>query len=558
MTKLEQALGISETRNSNIRRKTAHLTTRLAEAADEYIPGITPTHVNILGALFVIGGSVAAIKGKQRLAFTLSTVGSLMDALDGPLARTKAKKDPNSVDFKKGQIYDALSDRTQELSGALGRAVRAHQKGDWLGETLAFATAVTSSWTSIARSYAEIQGKRVPESGKGLLGKVGTRVGKAVASIAATSVPEIKGMPVQPPIDALITVSNFKTTINRLEAIRNNEVTLSPETREEAKDRLKALGVFGILATGATLFTYWRLHRQEVQESPRELRGSNNFMQVIYDIEQYCQDNELDHRFVGGTLTDFIGPQTDYLIDPKRKKVTLINPKEPSLMRSDDTVKDVDLVIFTPDREKFERAKAVFEDWEVKAKEGGRFFPFISVEAARHPDWPKRNKLKQFVSAFEYDEEGKPHLVFGSTNRTINQDSLETWTVDTGNGVEITTFHPLGHVLCYALRVPSGVKRKDKTILGSKEAGCGNFNKMGLLGRFAVKTVEAGRETGLDGREPFKEWVDYIHTLSRNPDPLTRVKRWVTGLYWNTIGTKVAHGGGIFAKLSTGSNKLTG
>lgn len=282
------------------------------------------------------------------------------------------------------------------------------------------------------------------------------------------------------------------------------------------------------------------------------------YIQVISNIEQYCQEQGLDHRFVGGTLTDFIGPQTDYSIDVKARKVILINPKEPSLIRSDNTVKDIDLVVFTPDREKFERAKAVFEDWERKAKEAGQHFPFISVEAARHPDWPKRNILKQFVSAFEYDEEGKPHLAFGSTDQMINQDSLKPWQVNTGTGVEITTFHPLGHILCYALRVPSGVKRKDKQVLGSNKSGYGKFNKMSLLGKFAVRTMEVEREVELDGYGSFREWIDYIHTLSRNPDPLTRVKRWITGLYWDTIGTKVAHGGGIFAKLSTRSNKMTG
>lgn len=263
MSKLEkEAQGISETRSSTIRRKTAHITQGLAEVIDKTVPNLSPTHLNILGALLVVGGAVAAVKGKRRLAFTLSSIGSGLDAVDGPLARTKAQKDPNSVNFGKGQIYDALSDRIQEGSGALGRGISAHHRRDKVGELAAFATAITSTLPSIARAAAEVLGKPVPESGKGILGLVGTRVGRAISGIIATTFPEAKGVPLQPAIDTLMSVSNIKTTIDRLKAARKNETTLPLETRAEAKDRLKVLGVFGVLATGASLFTYWRLNRK--------------------------------------------------------------------------------------------------------------------------------------------------------------------------------------------------------------------------------------------------------------------------------------------------------
>lgn len=281
-----------------------------------------------------------------------------------------------------------------------------------------------------------------------------------------------------------------------------------------------------------------------------------NYPEVINYIEDYCKSAKLDHRFVGGTVSDFIGPQTDYRIDVKQRKVVLINPNQPSMIRSDKTVKDIDIVVFTPDRQKYEEATQKFENLQISESKTGAAFPFISVEAARHADWPPRNIWKQFVSAFEYDSAVQPHLVFGVTDQRINPDSLQPWKIDIGDGFEITTFHPLGHMLCYALRVPSGVKRKDKTVLGEKEFG--TFNKMGLLGRLAVRTREEEAQAGLNGSQSFREWADYIRTLSRNPDMLTKVKSVVTRLYWDTIGTTVAHGSGIFAKLSTGSNKLTG
>lgn len=281
-----------------------------------------------------------------------------------------------------------------------------------------------------------------------------------------------------------------------------------------------------------------------------------NYPEVINCIEDYCKSANLDHRFVGGTVSDFIGPQTDYQIDAKQRKVVLINPNQPSMIRPDQTVKDIDIVVLTPDRQKFVEATQELGGLQASKSKTGAAFPFISIEAARHADWPPRNSWKQFVSAFEYNSAGQPHLVFGVTGRRINPDSLQPWNVDIGNGMEITSFHPLGHMLCYALRVPSGVKRKDKSVLGEKEFGA--FNKMGLLGRLAVRTREEEAQAGLNYSQSFREWADYIRTLSRNPDMLTKVKSVVTRLYWDTIGTTVAHGSGIFAKLSKSSNKLTG
>lgn len=266
MAKPEIVTGVSETRNSGIRRKTDPVTATIAEAIDNHASIVSPTMLNILGAVFVIGSAIATAKGRDRLACELHTTGSLMDSIDGPLARVKDARNPGSVDFKAGQLYDALSDRTQETSAALGRAVRAYQKGDRVGEALAFATALTSPWTSLSRAYAEIKGISVPESGKGLLGKVGTRVGKAAASIVATTFHEIKGVPVQSPIDALITASNLKTTFDRVQDARNNEPTLSMETSKDAKNRLAALGAFAAVSLAATAFTFWKLHKPTRQE----------------------------------------------------------------------------------------------------------------------------------------------------------------------------------------------------------------------------------------------------------------------------------------------------
>lgn len=500
----EPQLGISATRNSRIRERTSHITTGFAGVVDRTIPGLSPTHLNILGVAMVAAGSALAIRRRGFLSTVLIVAGSCLDAVDGPLARTKAKKDPKSVDFKRGQIYDAIGDRAQEVSGAICRGISAHKRGDKLGELFAFITAVTSTLPSITRAYAETLGKAVPESGKGVLGLIGTRVGRAAGGILATTFPEIKGVRTQAQIDALMSLSNIKTTIDRLGAAKNAEITLPSEIREDAKNRLKALGAFGALAIGASLFTYWRLNRQQLQEKP--LLSDHEYEVILRMVEQYCRKHDLDHRFVGGTLTDSIGPQTKFNIDVQSKEVTLINPEPLNPTRPDKTVKDIDLVVFTPDETRFKRAREAFEDWRKRYIAQGISIPFISIEAAKHPDWSRRNPLTQFVTSFEKDQDGQPQLVFGSTKQAIDPESLEPWKVNLGNGLRITTLNPVAHALCYALRVPSGVKKKDKAIIGDRESCYGQFNKMGLVGRLAAETRKAGQEQGLDYHGRHKGW----------------------------------------------------
>jgi len=283
--------------------------------------------------------------------------------------------------------------------------------------------------------------------------------------------------------------------VDRLKtAFKPGKVSLSSETKKDAKTRLKVLGTFGALALGASFFTYWRLNRRELQEKP-EVQQDTDLMYVIGNVDQYCRAGGLDHRFVGGTITDFIGPQTQFDIDVHNKTVTLINPNKPALKRPDETVKDIDMVVFTADRLKFLDAGWKFAQWAAMAKAEGRSFPRISIEAARYPDWQKRNKWKQFVTAWEVDKNDVPHLAFGDVDQALNPASIEPWTVDLGNGVRITTFNPVAHALCYSLRVPSGIKRKDREEIG-KDANGKPFSKISLIERLACQTIEQGLRMG--------------------------------------------------------------
>lgn len=556
---------VSQTRNSGLRARTAGSIQGFSGALHHIIPGLTPTHINILGAVTVaVGAAVLASrnprssesqKTKTVVGAALVAAASALDAVDGGLARTIAKEDPAKVNFKRGQLYDVLGDRFQEWVLAISRVHEARKRGSKLGELAAFTTSVTSSWPSLARAYSETQGSSVPETGRSILDMLGTRVGRGISGTVATTVPSPKNFPFQAFLDGVTATMNIVTTVDRLRIARSGEDNLSSEVKGDAKVRMGVIGVFAVTALAGSLFTYLRLHRREKTQEKIPVRMT--YKEMLSGIERYSQEQGLDARFVGGSLTDWIGPQTTFTIDPLKRTIKLHNPKDSVLIRSDGTVKDADLVCFTSDRSKFTDAKGVFKKWGLAAKRLGISYPYISMESARHSDWPKRQVWKQMVTAFEMDEQGTPRLAFGKVDQVIKPESLASWTVDLGDGTTITTFNPIAHRLCYSLRCPSGVKKKDNEMLGTLPSGEG-YSKIGLLDNLAYQTLIAGYRLGIDYSVLFAEWNTYIEALSGKPDVLTRAKKTVIGLYWNTIGTDVAHGKGFWVKASHLSNRLTG
>ncbi len=172
---------------------------------------------------------------------------------------------------------------------------------------------------------------------------------------------------------------------------------------------------------------------------------------------------------------------------------------------------------------------------------------------------PRREKLgnhfKQFVTAFETDTQKMPHLAFGVIDRAITPASIAPWKVDLGYGVQITTFNPVAHTLCYFLRVPSGLKKKDKEPFSD---GTRSYSKISLLEGLALQTIDEGMLEGVDYADMHKEWFAYIETLLKRPDPLTKLKGIIMRIYWDTIGTEVSHGKGAFVKLSRHSDAFSG
>lgn len=253
-----------KTRNSKIRELTAGSIHSVARKLHQLAPGLHPDYLTGLGTTGVFLGSFLATRDHRKVVTGVLAFSSLMDAFDGALAREIAEESPEKVNPARGQIVDACSDRIQETAMAFSRAAQACQRGDRVGEGLAYLVALTNPLSSLARASAEVSGKVVPEAGKGVLGLLGTRIGRTVPAIAATVAPEVSGVPVQLVLDGLTAVANVVTTIDRLKISKESGGgSLPVEEQEQARLRNKALKIITGVIAGATLITYASLRREK-------------------------------------------------------------------------------------------------------------------------------------------------------------------------------------------------------------------------------------------------------------------------------------------------------
>ncbi|OGG20362.1 hypothetical protein A3D03_05955 [Candidatus Gottesmanbacteria bacterium RIFCSPHIGHO2_02_FULL_40_13] len=265
---------VSETRNSLLREKSAGAIQFVVDRLHKACPDLTPNHLTIFSVVGVATASAlltfrredASLKDKALTAgsLTLAVGATLLDALDGTLARTLEAEKPGSMNPEIGQLWDVLADQTGEKAMAWSRAVQAHQRHDRLGESLALIETVASSLPSSTRAFDEMGGHKVPEIPPGLFGFAGTHLGRIALGIASTVFPEIYGVPVQELADAITIISSLLTAAGRLKiGLSDDPATLPPEIRQQAKTRFKALALFTGLSLAATIAFYKYLNHKK-------------------------------------------------------------------------------------------------------------------------------------------------------------------------------------------------------------------------------------------------------------------------------------------------------
>lgn len=278
----------------------------------------------------------------------------------------------------------------------------------------------------------------------------------------------------------------------------------------------------------------------------REFAASQAYyMDLLSKAEEILTGSSVNHRFVGGVIVGPITPQSTITINTTEKTAVLAKHTPLTLLRNDGTARDIDVIGFSPDPETYNQARRNFDQEAWIAKNHRRPYPSISIESTLYPDWNPRNRLRQWVSTLDVDVSGKLHLTFGKVDQVIPWETMDPWKMSYDGGLELTTINPFGLTKRYEMRNASGIKRKDRSKISDLASVCESVRQQAL-------------DQGVDFAKDFESWNQFIYNLQNHPDVLTRAKAVVTYLYWETVGTPIAHGRGLLKPLTYFADKLTG
>lgn len=254
---------------------------------------------------------------------------------------------------------------------------------------------------------------------------------------------------------------------------------------------------------------------------------------MVKAIEDYGQDNGIDHRFVGGiSYGGLLNEKTTYDIDIQGRTIKLTGHNPLLLLRPDKSVRDIDLILCSYHPDKTAPLKRFLNKlkWQVRIKLG--YTPPISFEGLM-PYGSTPQGLLRYVTTMQV-RDADIYLVFDKIRQQITHASLEPWHVVLEDGTTYTTRNPIADYYAYQFRSPAGVKPKDIT-------------KLIHLKKLTDALIAAGHKKGIDyaSDDYYGPWQEYINKLENSTLPSVRSKRFLTQLYWKTIGTTLAHGKGI-------------
>jgi len=276
------------------------------------------------------------------------------------------------------------------------------------------------------------------------------------------------------------------------------------------------------------------------------------YIRILGMVEQACVRHNLDHRFLGGSFTDFLGLQTKLISNSTTRTIFLEQPNSISMDDSKKYIKDIDLLTFTNDEKAVLQAREEFEQWAQEAKRDNLPFPRIEIKPVRHPGWPTQGIIKEFANSFlsnlYVDNSGRLIVKYCDVEQEIPWDTIQGWRVRLDAETEITTFHPYAHALTYGLFIPGEARKKDRQVRIDSITGK-QYSKNSLLFRFAQESIEQGRKDGVNYDEIYKSWFEFIRRVKEEGNWLTQLKLETVRAYWETIGTQLSHGKGLPSRI---------
>lgn len=229
------------TRNSAARRAASSPIDKLVTVIDEKMPFITPDHLTEAGKALVLGAAVLAVKrpDKPALPTAMYTIGSLLDTLDGALARKKGANEDGSTTVD-GMLKDVRSDKIQEIITFGALSMIARRRGNNVAADNYAAAAMSAVLPALSRAHAESNGFIVAEGG------IGTRVGRGI--LGGVGMGFNKHRDTSDILSAVVATNNIITTDGRRQVAKRGEaasnykgVNTSGKFMHEARIKRKAL-----------------------------------------------------------------------------------------------------------------------------------------------------------------------------------------------------------------------------------------------------------------------------------------------------------------------------
>ncbi|MEK7594928.1 MAG: CDP-alcohol phosphatidyltransferase family protein [Patescibacteria group bacterium] len=194
-------------RNGAARKAFANPVDKLVGILDSKAPNVTPDHLTLMGELMVDSSVALAVAKPDKVFVTtaLFTAGSLLDGVDGALARAKGQA--NGGTTIKGMLKDVRADKRQEILTFFGLSLIARKRGNNVAANNYAVAAMTTVLSALYRASAESQGYIVPEDG------AGTRVMRAVLGGAGLALN--KNQEASDIISGLVATGNINTSKER-------------------------------------------------------------------------------------------------------------------------------------------------------------------------------------------------------------------------------------------------------------------------------------------------------------------------------------------------------
>ncbi len=269
--------------------------------------------------------------------------------------------------------------------------------------------------------------------------------------------------------------------------------------------------------------------------------------QAIIQVQEIGERYGFTIAIVGGGIVRLISKGVKIQrIDAKGKVIYLSNTKNPGVTREEDptTTIDIDAIAISSKKNPFTReTRTNFEKMTRELqllRSASQNFPAISLEPIfYHPTWGNPNQIFQFVSSVEQYPTHSDHFLFrlGTIRQSVKEASLAVWTyvfIETNESIQ--SLLPQAIQLRYAIRGFSKKPKDIEKIWGEKSA-------------FATFVKDFQTQTHNQYDNLFDEWKLFEKKVQRSTSPSIWIKRGLWNLYWQTIGTYLAHGTGIIGKI---------